>query len=380
MIYCDDFYCLNIKTLKERGIDAIDISNPNDTTFIQNVVSGDYLLIDMHRYDSIIELLNGSLNITFVLFLNQESTNPGKRKSILDSAPPNYKIYFSTAHLDLETHNNDLSFTTRLRTFTNLFKSKFYDINYLSNLIDKKRAKKYNMFNRAPNLRRLKAFELIKKRSIKLEDCYYTFGFVLLKNVFSGINNLLEYFEHTNNQRRNMNDGLEFDWDLILSSQNEFKTYEDRELMRNDDRSVGIDNTYEIINNHSLDSYISFVIESSNDTCNDLRITEKTVRPLLLKNIFLSIGCNSFANCLNKLGIETFEEVFGLEQGWDNNCSETEKIAKFVDALEYINNLSKEEIEKIYFSDNIQRKLNNNHKIVMEAFNNEAVVIDELKM
>ena len=46
---------------------------------------------------------------------------------------------------------------------------------------------------------------------------------------------------------------------------------------------------YDTININSLDSYISFTIESSGDSGDDLRLTEKTIRSWLCKNIFLSL-------------------------------------------------------------------------------------------
>ena len=134
------------------------------------------------------------------------------------------------------------------------------------------------------------------------------------------------------------------------------------------------------INTLSADSYISFIIESSGDSGDDLRITEKTLRAWLYKNIFLSLQCSGFNRALRNNGIETFEDVFGLDADWDETQSETQRIETFVNALKSFNELSMDEVKQIYNSDSVQKRLINNYKVVNGCFNslNAIMEIDKL--
>ena len=77
------------------------------------------------------------------------------------------------------------------------------------------------------------------------------------------------------------------------------------------------DTLFDEINKIHTDSYVSFVIESSGDFINDCRYTEKTIRPFLYKNIFFTIGSNGFNKGLKERGIETFNDLFELDDNWD---------------------------------------------------------------
>ena len=88
------------------------------------------------------------------------------------------------------------------------------------------------------------------------------------------------------------------------------------------------------------------------------------------KNIFLPIQCAGFSSALRRFGISTFEDVFGLDVNWDDTDN-LSRIEIFVSCIQKISQSSIEEIEEIYNRKDIQSRLENNYKIVMESFNSD---------
>jgi hypothetical protein len=271
---------------------------------------------------------------------------------------------------------NDISFKNRCYPFTNLFSK----VAYIPN---NNRTKKFNFFNRSINLRRLKIFELLKKKGIELNECYYTFGNIIKKDTFGNLSTIEDFINYRNRPGggRSGNDDLVIDIEYLNQFVNEFFIYENKDAVAlGQIQSSDTNDMYDSINTNSLDSYISFTIESSGDSGDDLRLTEKTIRSWLCKNIFLSLQCNGFNSALRGYGIETFEDVFGLEIGWDDNKTETQRIELFVDALKRINELSIDKVKAIYESDSVQQRLEKNYKFIMDSFNptNTILEIDKL--
>ena len=342
----------------------------NDYSYINKIANGDVLFIKLDDIDYINENINKDYKLTIFLFINHEYCNRHRRKSIIDNKNPNHKIFFITTHLDNDTIEYDLALRSKCIPFTLVF----------SNDIELKefRSKKYNFFNRSINLRRLKAFELLK--GTNLLDCYYTFGNIIKKDTFDNVSNTKEFLEFRNRNGRS-DDDLIINVDLLDSSEHEFLLLENREDVENGViQSSSNAEMYREINTLSADSYVSFIIESSSDSGDDLRITEKTIRAWLYKNIFLSLQCNGFNRALRNNGIQTFEDVFGLDTNWDEPKSETKRIETFVNALKRFNELSIEEVEHIYNSDSVQQRLENNYRIVNGCFNplNAIMEIDKL--
>jgi hypothetical protein len=274
--------------------------------------------------------------------------------------------------LDSDTLEYDLALSSTCLSFKLAFSN---DIE--SNSV---RNKKFNFFNRSINLRRLKAFELLK--GIELNNCYYTFGNIIKKDTFDGVNNIKEFLDFRSSKGGGRsNDDLIIDVELLDNSKNEFILLENREDVETGVIQSSSDaEMYREINTQSADSYTSFIIESSGDSGDDLRITEKTIRAWLYKNIFLSLQCNGFNRTLRNNGIETFEDIFGLDVDWDETQSETQRIETFVNALKRFNELSIEDVEQIYNSDSVQQRLENNYRIVNGCFNplNMIMEIDKL--
>jgi len=345
--------------------------NLDEITFQENDIIA---LKDPNDYIQISNLPHYNIKLNILIFLNQEGIVHHARLNVLKEANPLHRIYFCTTHLDSYTIENDLSFKTKLFGFKHsAFTSNFSNIEFLKENINKKRSKKLNFFNRTINTRRLKAFELVKKQNIELSDSYNTFAFIMMDNVFGGIRKPSEYVDKIKSYSSVYRE-LKPDIPYIESKENEFISYEDREWHCVTDYNVQEGN--DIINKNTLDSYVSFVIESSNDTEDDLRFTEKTVRTFLLKTIPLLINVWGYNKALRSHGIQTFEDVFGLDENWDE-CGEVERMNKFITALENFNKLSLEEIEEIYFSESIQRKLNINFEIIMDSFKDNNLIIKE---
>lgn len=368
-IYHNEYHGIEFSYFENKGYSLIEIPR-NDYSYINKIANGDVLFIKLDDIDYINENINKDYKLTIFLFINHEYCNRHRRKSIIDNKNPNHKIFFITTHLDNDTIEYDLALRSKCIPFTLVF----------SNDIELKefRSKKYNFFNRSINLRRLKAFELLK--GTNLLDCYYTFGNIIKKDTFDNVSNTKEFLEFRNRNGRS-DDDLIINVDLLDSSEHEFLLLENREDVENGViQSSSNAEMYREINTLSADSYVSFIIESSSDSGDDLRITEKTIRAWLYKNIFLSLQCNGFNRALRNNGIQTFEDVFGLDTNWDEPKSETKRIETFVNALKRFNELSIEEVEHIYNSDSVQQRLENNYRIVNGCFNplNAIMEIDKL--
>lgn len=346
--------------------------NLDEITFEENSI---LVIKDPNDYLAICDLPHYNIKLNVLIFLDQEGIVHDARLNILKASNPLHSIYFSTTHLDRFTIENDLSFKTKLFGFKHsAFTLGFSNKDFLNKTLNKKRTKKLNFFNRTVNIRRLAAFELVKKRNIDLSTEYNTFAFIMMDTVFGGIRKPSEYIDKIKSYSSVYRE-LKPDIPYIESKENEFISYEDREW-----HCVTVYNVQQgndIINTNTLDSYASFVIESSNETETDLRFTEKTIRTFLLKTMSLLINIAGYNKALRLHGIQTFEDVFGLDENWDE-CGEVERMDKFITALENFNKLSLEQVEQIYFSENIQRKLNINFEIVMDSFENNNLIIIEL--
>lgn len=373
--YYDSIYGLDFKYFESIGYNLIELQY-NDFSFIDNLKDNDVLFITLDTIDKINESVNPNLKLNIFLFIKHEYCNEHRRKAIVENRNTNHTIYFLTTHLDVYSIENDLSFKNRCYPFTNLFSK----VAYIPN---NNRTKKFNFFNRSINLRRLKIFELLKKKGIELNECYYTFGNIIKKDTFGNLSTIQDFINYRNRPGggRSGNDDLVIDIEYLNQFVNEFFIYENKDAVAlGQIQSSDTNDMYDSINTNSLDSYISFTIESSGDSGDDLRLTEKTIRSWLCKNIFLSLQCNGFNSALRQYGIETFEDVFGLEIGWDDNKTETQRIELFVDALKRINELSIDEVKAIYESDSVQQRLEKNYKFIMDSFNptNTILEIDKL--
>lgn len=370
-IYHNEYHGIEFSHFEKNGYTLIEIPQ-NDISYIDKIQSGDVLFIKLDDIDLINAKIDSSLKLTIFLFINHEYCNRHRRVGIIKNKNPNHKIFFITTHLDNETSEYDLALRSKCLSFKLAF----------SNDIEPKRIrnKKFNFFNRSINLRRLKIFELLSETELK--ECYYTFGNVIKKDTFQNINSIKEFIDYRSKPGGGRsNDDLTFDIGLLENAKNKFILLENRDDVENGVIQSSSDaEMYREINTQSADSYTSFIIESSGDSGDDLRITEKTIRAWLYKNIFLSLQCVGFNKALRNNGINTFEDVFGLDENWDEVESETQRIETFVNALKRFNELPIDEIERIYNSDSVQQRLENNYRIVNGCFNPLNMIMEMDKL
>jgi hypothetical protein len=365
LFYSDGYGDLDFNCFSKLGYNLHSIG-ANQYDYIIDIQTGDVLFIKLDDIDIINQLINPTLKITIFLFISHEYCNEHRRIDIVKNKNHNHSIWFLTSHIDFYSIDNDMSLESKMFPFKEAFSDKAY-INPINRNI------KYNFFNRSINLRRLKVFEILKKKNIELLDCYFTFGNIIKHNTFGDIDTIKDFVEFRDKQNK-----LDIDVEFISAYKNEFKLYENREQVE-----LGIiqsshsNDMYDTINEQSLDSYVSMIIESSGDMGDDYRLTEKTLRAWLCKNIFLTLQCNGFTKMLNQNGIKTFEDIFGLESDWDD-CGEIERIERFVSALDYINTLPKDEVIKIYNSDDIQNRIKHNHSFIMNSFD-DRTILNELE-
>jgi hypothetical protein len=174
--------------------------------------------------------------------------------------------------------------------------------------------------------------------------------------------------------------GLEIDSEFIDSFIDEFKLLDyDREYIRTNFNGPEL-NQYNFINNLASECYAGFAIESSEDSFNKqpIKVSEKTIRFWFYRQIFLTLQERGLTAELNRNGIETFEDVFGLNKNWDETENELERVKSFTSALEWFNSLSLNKIKKIYNSPHIQLRLQKNYKFVVSAFNKDNLSLEIL--
>jgi hypothetical protein len=291
-------------------------------------------------------------------------------------------IKFLDTHLDLKTFENDLPLHITMYGFNNVFSDEYKLNDKLSNKLSNNRNIKLNFFNRSISLRRAKIFEILLKNNITFDsNCSITMGLHLNKFNFADCNSIEDYISSKTLAHPD-NKCLNIDSKYLNDNADKFTLLEDISY-HDKNPSVNFelkDNTlFDEINKIHIDSYVAFIIESSGDFLTDCRYTEKTIRPFLYKNIFFTIGSNGFNAGLKERGIQTFNDLFGLDDNWDDT-NEIKKVNIFASKLMEWNTKSIEEIKEIYNRKDIQQRLENNYKLATNAFSNfENNLMNELK-
>jgi hypothetical protein len=382
-LYSDDY---NFNWFKDKNFDVKIIYDENDYTFINQIKQNDILFLQFNQYDEIIKRLNKNISVIIFLYIGHEWIHKYLRKHILKNNTNNI-IYFITLHIDNTTIENDLPIECKCFTFHKIIGNKELSLPLIRN-------KKYNIFNRHVNLMRLKIFEILKKQNFNFTG-YYTFANILFIDSNEpdqytpiapiGIKGVRNYLRKSNRNKVpktireyvqfKKNRDFEIDIDYIESKESEFVLLGNIENFKNRNKDDIFLQTKagDLINQYSLDSYISFIVESGDDETADLRISEKTIRAWLCKNIILPIQCPKFSNSLRNLGVKTFDDIFGLEEGWDDEKSDIIRIETFISALNKINEMSLEEVEELYNRKDVQDRLEHNYIIAKKSFNENFV-------
>jgi hypothetical protein len=186
---------------------------------------------------------------------------------------------------------------------------------------------------------------------------------------FDGVKGIRDYLTQRAEQLKFKDRGVDIDIDYIERFKDEFNLFGfNRDTIKDDiqhDEPIYLQ--LDSVNKISNDSYISFIIESCDGSFRDTRITEKTLRAIYYKNIFLVLQNDDIHYLLRGIGFKTFEDIFGLNTNWDGK-SETDKIKKFTDSINYVNELPFDQVNRIYNKKDVQQRLQHNYDLLCELF------------
>jgi len=342
-------------------IPCYEYTNPY-TPFIEfGIDNGDVLFLHQASIESVYPYIPKDKTITIYCFEFHEIIYPHVKERFKELYSDTLaKLFFVST--DLEMGKDDLGFKYTIPAFRNLFNVKPTD--------NTNRSVKYNLFNQSVNFRRLKVFELLKRSNfVKSLDSAVSFGMVFMSVTFDGVKGIRDYLSVRAEQLKFKDRGVSIDVDYIEGFANEFSLFgHNRDTIKDDiQHGEPIYLQLDSVNKISNDSYMSFIIESCDGSFIDTRITEKTLRAIYYKNIFLVLQNNNIQKLLRDIGFKTFEDIFGLPMGWDTK-NETNKIVTFTDRINYINELPIETIKEIYNRIDVQQRIEYNHNLLCELF------------
>jgi hypothetical protein len=342
-------------------IPCYEYTNPY-TPFIEfGIDNGDVLFLHQASIESVYPYIPKDKVITIYCFEFHEIIYPHikDRFKELYSDTLAQLFFIST---DLEMGKYDLGFKYTLPAFRNLFN--------IQPTHTTERSVKYTLFNQSVNFRRLKVFELLKRSNfVKSIDSAVSFGMVYMSVQFDEVKGIRDYLAARIDQLKFKVKGVDIDIDYIESFSNEFNLFGfNRDTIKEDiQHGEPIYLQLDSVNKISNDSYISFIIESCDGSFIDTRITEKTLRAIYYKNIFLVLQNDNIHSLLRDIGFKTFEDIFYLNDGWDK-INENYKIGTFTKWINYINELSIEKVNELYNREDVQQRLEHNYNLLCELF------------
>lgn len=342
-------------------IPCYEYTNPY-TPFIEfGIDNGDVLFLHQASMESVYPYVPKDKDIVVYCFEFHEIIYPNvKEKFIKLYSDTLVKLFFIST--DLVIGKDDLGFKYTIPAFRNLFNITPTDTN---------RSVKYNLFNQSVNFRRLKVFELLKRSNfVKALDSAVSFGMVFMSVTFDGVKGIRDYITQRAEQLKFKDKGVSIDIDYIEGFSNEFSLFGfNRDTIKDDiQHGEPIYLQLDSVNRISNDSYISFIIESCDGSFADTRVTEKTLRAIYYKNIFLVLQNDNIQKLLRDIGFKTFEDIFELPTDWDIE-NETDKITKFTNSITYINELPIETVKEIYNREDVQQRIQYNYNLLCELFN-----------
>jgi hypothetical protein len=345
-------------------IPCYEYSNPY-TPFIEfGIDNGDVLFLHQASIESAYPYIPKDKMITIYCFEFHEIIYPHIKDKFKDLySDTQAQLFFVST--DLEVGDYDLGFKYIIPAFRNLF-----NIQPTDNTI---RSVKYTLFNQSVNFRRLKVFELLKRSNfVKSLDSAVSFGMVFMSVTFDGVKGIRDYLTQRAEQLHYKDKGVTIDIDYIEGFKDEFDLFGfNRDTIKDDiQHNEPIYLQLDSVNKISNDSYISFIIESCDGSFRDTRITEKTLRAIYYKNIFLVLQNDDIHYLLREIGFKTFEDIFGLTKNWDAK-NETDKLEKFTNTVHRINQLPIEKVELLYKRKDVQQRLQHNYDLLCELFNTQ---------
>lgn len=354
---------LNFTLLSEYFdiIPCYEYTNPY-TPFIEfSIDNGDVLFLHQASIESVYPYIPKDKKITIYCFEFHEIIYPHVKERFKDLYSDTLaELFFIST--DLEKAKYDLGFEYTIPTFRNLFN--------IQPTHNTERSVKYTLFNQSVNFRRLKVFELLKRSNfVKSLDSAVSFGMVFMSVTFDGVKGIRDYLTQRAEQLKFKDRGVDIDIDYIEGFKDEFNLFGfNRDTIKDDiQHGEPIYLQLDSVNKISNDSYISFIIESCDGSFIDTRITEKTLRAIYYKNIFLVLQNDNIHSLLRDIGFKTFEDVFYLNDGWDT-INETYKIGTFTKWINYINELPIQKVNELYNRKDVQQRLEHNYNLLCELF------------
>ena len=342
-------------------IPCYEYTNPY-TPFIEfSIDNGDILFLHQASIESVYSYIPKDKTITIYCFEFHEIIYPKVKEGFKDLYSDTLAQFFFIS-TDLEMGKDDLGFKYTIPVFRNLFN--------IQPSTNNSRSVKYTLFNQSVNFRRLAVFELLKRSNfVKSLDSAISFGMVFMSVIFDGVKGIKDYLIQRKEQLKFTDRGVDIDIDYIESFSNDFNLFGfNRDTIKDDiQHGEPIYLQLDSVNKISNDSYVSFIIESCDGSFTDTRITEKTLRAIYYKNIFLVLQNDNIHSLLRDIGFKTFEDIFGVNDGWDT-ITETNKIITFTDSINYINELPIETINDIYNRNDVQQRLEHNYDLLCELF------------
>jgi hypothetical protein len=122
-----------------------------------------------------------------------------------------------------------------------------------------------------------------------------------------------------------------------------------------------------LIPEHFADSYFTFVTETTfvnTPEENVLFLTEKIYQPILQYHPFIVAACPGTLAYMRKYGYETFPELF--DESYDEEQDLKKRTAIILENIERVVNMPVDELHRIYYSDNFQKKLIKNKEIFIK--------------
>ena len=119
-----------------------------------------------------------------------------------------------------------------------------------------------------------------------------------------------------------------------------------------------------LIPEHFLNSYFSFVTETTYEDCfneNVLFVTEKTYQPIIQYHPFIVAASVGFLEYMRNHGYKTFPELF--DESYDNEPDKRVRTKLIIDNIEKVSKMPIEQLHEIYYDKSFQEKLVHNRNL-----------------
>lgn len=141
-----------------------------------------------------------------------------------------------------------------------------------------------------------------------------------------------------------------------------FRYFNRQQLKLSDNFDKNLDSFNIPIEFHN--SFLHVVTEANHNSC---FLTEKLIKPLLLKKPFLILGCPFYHKKLSELGFKLYDEIFDYDFDSEINLSiRTEKLVK------NINSVINTDLMKLY--NKVQEKINYNFNHAISIINDKNLI------